>query len=211
VAKGEHELSEEATGRTGKTLRGLARALSPRGLSPRGLSRGGKIGLGVGACCLVAIALVSVIGSANGATGKPAPPPPAKSLTLAALGKPGTRVSLTQYRGRGLIVNFFASWCAPCKKETPLLARFYLAHHGQVAIIGVDENDGTAAAEKFTRSAGVAYPIGTDPAGLTATRWGVVAIPQTFFLNPSHHIVKRVFGQVTQADLDSGLTRMRSA
>lgn len=204
MAKGEYELSVEATGRTGTALRRLARALMPRGLS-----RGRKIGIGVGACCLVAVVLVSVIGSADGSTGKSAPPALAKSLTLAALGRSGVKVSLNQYQGRALVVNFFASWCIPCKKETPLLARFYRAQHGRVAIIGVDVNDGTAAAEKFTRSAGVAYPVGTDPTGLTATRWDVVAIPQTFFLNPSHHIVKRVFGAVTQADLDSGLARMR--
>lgn len=213
MTKGEYELSVEATGRTVKALRGLARALRlGRALMPRGLTRGRKIGIGVGACCLVALVLVSVIGSADGSTGKPAPPAPpalAKSLTLSALGHSGTKVSLAQYQGRALLVNFFASWCIPCKKETPLLARFYRADHGQVAIIGVDVNDGTAAAEKFTKAAGVSYPIGIDPTGLTATNWSVVAIPQTFFLNPSHHIVKRVFGAVTQADLDSGLARMR--
>jgi cytochrome c biogenesis protein CcmG/thiol:disulfide interchange protein DsbE len=205
VAEEEHELSADAPGTAGRAPRGLARALIPRGLS-----RGRKIGIGIGACCLVAVALISVIGSANGSTGKPSPPAAAQSLTLSALGRAGAHVSLNQYRGRALIVNFFASWCVPCKKETPLLAGFYRAHHGQVAIIGVDVNDGTASAEKFTRSAGVAYPIGTDPTGQTATNWGVVAIPQTFFLNPSHHIVKRVFGAVTQADLGSGLARMGS-
>jgi thiol-disulfide isomerase/thioredoxin len=201
----EQERIAGATVKIGKTLRGLARALTPRGLSP-----GRKIGIGIGACFLVVVALAGVIGSANGSTGKQGPPPAAQSLTLAALGRPGGHVSLNQYRGRAVMVNFFASWCVPCKKETPLLARFYLAQHGQVPVIGVDENDGTGAAEKFTRSAGVAYPIGTDPVGQTATRWGVVAIPQTFFLNASHHIVKRVFGALTQADLDSGLARMRA-
>jgi cytochrome c biogenesis protein CcmG/thiol:disulfide interchange protein DsbE len=205
VANEEHELSEDAAPATGNAPRGLARVLWPRGLS-----RGRKIGIAVGAGCLAALALVSAIGSANGSTGKPAPPAPAKSLTLPALGRPGATVSLGQYRGRAVVVNFFASWCVPCKQETPLLARFYKAQHGRVAIIGVDVNDGAASAEKFTRSAGVTYPLGTDPAGLNAIRWGVVGIPQTFFLNPSHHIVKRVFGAVTLADLNSGLARMRA-
>jgi cytochrome c biogenesis protein CcmG/thiol:disulfide interchange protein DsbE len=173
---------------------------------PRGLSKGSKIGIGAGACFLVVVALISVIGSANGSTKTPpAPPAAAKTLTLAALGQPGAQVSLNQYRGRALLVNFFASWCVPCKAETPLLARFYRAHHGQVTIIGVDVNDSTSTALKFVHKAGVAYPIGVDPTGLAATRWGVVAIPQTFFLNADHKIVKRVFGAVTLTELDAGV------
>ncbi|MGH3155793.1 MAG: TlpA family protein disulfide reductase [Streptosporangiaceae bacterium] len=191
--------------RIGKTLRGLARAAMPRGLS-----RGSKIGIGAGAAVLVVVALISVIGSANGSTAAPpAPAAAAKALSLSALGKPGAQVSLNQYRGRALVVNFFASWCVPCKAETPLLARFYRAHHGQVTIIGVDVNDATSTALKFIHKAGVGYPLGVDPTGLTATRWGVVAIPQTFFLDPGHKIVKRVFGAVTLADLDAGVSRMR--
>ena len=172
------------------------------------LPRGGKIGLAAGVCCLVAIVLVTVLGSGAGAA-KPGPPPEAKSLSLRPLGHQGRDLSLSQYRNRALLINFFASWCTPCKAETPLLARFYRAHHGQVPIIGVDVNDSAGAALRFIHKAGVAYPVGADPSGAIATSYGVVGIPQTFFLNPSHHVVKRVFGAVTQADLNAGLARMR--
>jgi cytochrome c biogenesis protein CcmG, thiol:disulfide interchange protein DsbE len=182
------------------------------------LTLGRKIGIGVGVGCLVALAVISAIGPGQGptqdeaaTTGTTSAPAPAQSLTLPVLGRKDAAVSLGQYRGRGLLVNFFASWCPPCKAETPLLARFYRAHRGQVAIIGVDVSDGTAAALRFVRSAGVAYPVGVDPTGRAATRWGVVAIPQTFFLNPAHYVVKRVFGAVTLAELDAGLARMRGA
>jgi cytochrome c biogenesis protein CcmG, thiol:disulfide interchange protein DsbE len=117
-------------------------------------------------------------------------------------------VSLRQYAGRPVIVNFFASWCGPCQKETPLLARFYHARRGRVAIIGIDVNDSAAAAARFVRRAGSGYPIGADPTAATATGYGVVAIPQTFFLNAAHRIVKRSFGAVTQADLTAGLAVM---
>lgn len=184
---------------------------APRPRMPRlaGLSRGRAIGVGIGVLCLVALALISVFGSASGSANTPAAPALAKSLNLTALGRPGTPVSLNQYGGRAVVVNFFASWCVPCKAETPLLARFYRTHHGQVPIIGVDVNDSTSNAEHFTKSAAVEYPVASDPTGLTATRWGVVAIPQTFFLDSSHHIVKRVFGAVKLADLNTGLARMR--
>lgn len=173
----------------------------------RDLTRGHKIIIAASACALVALALVAGIGAADGSTHTA--PPAAKAMTLHPLSGAGPQLSLNQYRGRPVVINFFASWCVPCKAETPLLARFFRAHHGQVAILGVDVNDNAAAAKRFVRAAGAGYPVGTDPAGAAATRYGVVAIPQTFFLNASHHIVKRVFGAVTLAELDAGLAGMR--
>lgn len=182
-----------------------------RSLSParvlRGLTRTHKIIIAASACAIVALALVAGLGSADGSAHTALPA--AKALALRPLSGAGPQLSLNQYRGRPVLINFFASWCGPCKKETPLLARFYRAHHGQVPILGVDVNDNPAAAKRFVRTAGVGYPVGADPTGAAATRYGVVAIPQTFFLNASHHIVKRVFGAVTLTELDAGLARMR--
>ena len=127
--------------------------------------------------------------------------PTAKNFTLPALGHPGQHLMLAAYAGRPVIVNFFASWCVPCKKETPLLARFYRAEHGRVIILGVHSNDTAAAALRFVHAAGVTYPVGFDPAAATAAAYGVIAIPQTFFLNAHHRVVKRVFGAVTMKDL----------
>ena len=135
--------------------------------------------------------------------------PAARNFTLPALGYPGQRVALTAYTGRPGIVNFFASWCVPCQKETPLLARFYRAEHGRVTILGVDSNDAAAAALRFVHAADVTYPVGFDPAAATATAYGVIAIPQTFFLNGRHRVVKRVFGAVTMKDLGAGIAALR--
>jgi thiol-disulfide isomerase/thioredoxin len=174
---------------------------------PGRLSRGHKIAVAAGVCALLTAVLVASLGSANGSVHTALPA--AKSLTLHSLGRSGPELSLTQYRGRAVVINFFASWCGPCKKETPLLASFFRAHHGHVPILGVDVNDNAGAATRFIRAAGVGYPVGSDPAGAAASRYGVVGIPQTFFLNAGHHIVKRVFGAVTLAELNSGLARMR--
>ncbi len=139
---------------------------------------------------------------------RPAGDPPAAAFSLPVLGRSGVsagRVSLASQAGKPLIVNFFASWCPPCKQETPLLARFYRGEHGKVALVGLDENDTLATALKFTSADGVAYPVGWDPGVVAGSAYGVDALPQTFFLDARHRIVYRVFGAVTLADLSQGI------
>jgi cytochrome c biogenesis protein CcmG, thiol:disulfide interchange protein DsbE len=173
------------------------------------LSRRGKLGYGSAAAALVVAAAV-VTTVAAGPARKTAPPAPlAPSFSLAEIGHPGARVSLAEYAGRPLIVNFFASWCAPCQRETPLIARFYATRHGQVLIIGIDSNDEVGPALRFLAKAGVRYPVGFDPfPASTTTSYGVYALPQTFFLNAQHRIVSHVVGPVTVADLTKGVALM---
>jgi cytochrome c biogenesis protein CcmG, thiol:disulfide interchange protein DsbE len=129
----------------------------------------------------------------------------AHTFSLPVLGQSSEHVSLSDYAGKPLIVNFFASWCSPCQQETPLLARFYRAEHGRVALVGLDENDVAGSALSFTRRHGVSYPVGFDPEVIAASAYGVDALPQTFFLNASHHIVDRIFGALTASDLSKGI------
>ena len=141
--------------------------------------------------------------SAQSLTGQKAP-----AFDLAALGNPEGHVSLAAYAGKPVIVNFFASWCGPCRKETPLMARYYTSAHGAVRVIGVDTNDSRTAALTFTQHYRVTYPVASDPAATTAGAFGVTGLPQTFFLNAQHTIVDRVYGAVTQAALAKGVTLM---
>ena len=145
----------------------------------------------------------SSVSSAQPANGKPAP-----AFNLAALGDSGGHVSLAGYPGQPVIVNFFASWCGPCRQETPLMARYYKSAHGTVRVIGIDTNDNRTAAMAFTKHYGVTYPVGSDPAATTAGAFGVAGLPQTFFLNAQHKIVDRVYGAVTQAALAKGVKLM---
>jgi|SRR5450755_38267 cytochrome c biogenesis protein CcmG/thiol:disulfide interchange protein DsbE len=173
---------------------------------------------GASLAAIVALGAVAASsGTATSGTGTPgggaspaqrASDRPAPGFSLAALGRSSSRISLAAYAGRPVIVNFFASWCVPCRKETPLLARYYRSAHGSVAIVGIDSNDSQAAAVTFTRTAGVSYPLAYDPVATTASAFGVVEIPQTFFLDAHHRIVDRIFGAVTAADLAKGLALM---
>jgi thiol-disulfide isomerase/thioredoxin len=158
----------------------------------------------------VVIALVSLSTSAAGKSA--APPPLARSFALADLGQPGRTVSLASYRGHPVIINFFASLCVPCKRETPMLARFYVASKGRIDVIGVDANDSTGPALRFLRAAGVRYPVAFDPfPASTTTSYGVLGLPQTFFLNAQHRIVKHVIGQMSMAQLNAGVALMKTS
>jgi cytochrome c biogenesis protein CcmG, thiol:disulfide interchange protein DsbE len=176
----------------------LGRLVRPGQLSPAG-----KVIYWATVVALIVAAAVVVTDAAAPATRNAAPPPrPARGFSLTELGHTGASVSLASYAGRPVIVNFFASWCAPCQRETPMLARFYAAEHGRVVVLGIDANDQTAAALRFVAKAGVSYPVGFDsfPSPVT-TSYGVYALPQTFFLNARHDIVAKVMGAVTQAQL----------
>jgi cytochrome c biogenesis protein CcmG/thiol:disulfide interchange protein DsbE len=165
-----------------------------------------KIASGLVALC-VAASLVAVVLVASGSAGSAgtAPAPAAPAFSLPVLGHSGQKVALSDYAGRPLIVNFFASWCEPCQQETPLLARFYRTEHGKVAIVGLDENDVLGSAMSFTHKEGVGYPVAFDPEVIAASAYGVAGLPQTFFLNAKHRIVDRVFGAVTLADINRGI------
>jgi cytochrome c biogenesis protein CcmG, thiol:disulfide interchange protein DsbE len=145
------------------------------------------------------------IGLAASGSAAPAADPAAPAFSLPALGDSGQQISLADYAGKPLIVNFFASWCDVCKQETPLLARFYRAEHGKIALVGLDENDVTSNALSFIHGHGVTYPVGWDPQVIAASAYGVAALPQTFFLNASHHVVDRVFGALTPSTLSRGV------
>jgi cytochrome c biogenesis protein CcmG/thiol:disulfide interchange protein DsbE len=164
-----------------------------------------KLAAAIVAVCVVgSLVGIAVAGSGSGSGhAAPAADPAAAAFSLPVLGHSGQQISLSDYAGRPVIVNFFASWCGPCQQETPLLAKFYRTN--KVALVGLDENDVQANAMTFTRAKGVTFPVGFDPHFTAANAYGVIALPQTFFLNAQHHIVDRIFGAVTLADLHKGI------
>ncbi len=175
----------------------------------RRLGLPGQIAGTIAAALLAVLAVITLAGQNGTAGTQPKTVPTAPNFTVPELGHKDRIVSLAGYTGKPLIVNFFASWCTECQTETPELARFYKQGHGRTVIIGIDANDSTAKALPWLTGKGVTYPVGVDAHGLgPATAYGVSALPQTFFLDAQHRIVKRIYGAITASDLRQGVKLM---
>ena len=226
--------SEEATSDTAESGTAVTAAATPGTAAPAtgarlpawaarplGIAWRHKAFSGITAAFIVASIVVSALTTGSGSPGSSndsgigwipvSGSPAAGGFTLSALGDSAKQVSLAQYKGEPVIVNFFASWCAPCQQETPQLASWYRQQHGKVNVVGLDENDNAASAQKFVAAKGVSYPIAFDPDAIAASGYNTSELPQTFFLNAQHHIVGHWAGAVTTAELDKGLSLMNPA
>ena len=127
-------------------------------------------------------------------------------------GAPVVLHALGSRRHHPVVLNFFASWCIPCQKETPLLASTAAAEQAKGSVlqfIGVDGADPPSSAVPFIRQSGITYPVGSDAdLRVTGNVYGLNGEPQTFFLDPSGVVVGHIPGALTQAELDSWVHRL---
>lgn len=128
---------------------------------------------------------------------------PAPEFDLAALNG-GPNLALSKLKGQVVLVNFFASWCVPCRVEQPILMR--LARQDHVALYGIDYKDQPAAAQQVLTELGDPYrAIGLDPDGATGINFGVYGVPETYVIDKSGHIRKRFVGPLTEDALQQEL------
>lgn len=131
---------------------------------------------------------------------------PAPALTGDALD--GSSLDLATYRGKIVVVNFWASWCAPCRAETPELVAL-AAQYPNIAFFGVNEKDSPSAAQAFVRDFKVTYPSLVDRIGTLAARWPVPpGLPSTFVLDPEGQLAVRFTGGVLGDELRPVLDRL---
>jgi cytochrome c biogenesis protein CcmG/thiol:disulfide interchange protein DsbE len=119
--------------------------------------------------------------------------PPAPAFELARLDGEGGKLSLESLRGKVVVVNFWASWCAPCKEEAPLLERISREYKDRgVEVVGVDVRDFSGDARRFARENGLSYPLVHEGG---ADMWGdyeLTGVPETFFVDREGRLVGEV-------------------
>ena len=118
-------------------------------------------------------------------------------------------MTLSAFRGRPVIVDFFASWCPDCRAELGAMATIARMTTGRVAVIGVDSNETSdAAATRVLAAAGATYPVGVDAQAKVATQYLVQALPVSYFLDASGRVVGAALGPQTVSSLEGWLVRL---
>jgi cytochrome c biogenesis protein CcmG/thiol:disulfide interchange protein DsbE len=155
---------------------------------------------------VVVVGLIAVLATRQPATqrvvdsplvGRPAPAIYAPTVD-------GGRVDIDQFRGRWVLVNFFATWCVPCRQEHPDLIRFHERHQtiGDAEVIGVVYSDDLDAVRDFRDAEGGSWPMAQDPDGQIALDWGVAGVPESFLIDPAGSVVAKLIGGVTDDQLE---------
>lgn len=136
-------------------------------------------------------------GSANVEVGEPAPDDPLPRLDGNGTG------SVADYRGRWVLVNFWASWCLPCRDESPALESFHRKYGGpRFTVLGIDTRDLTDDGRNFVERYGLSYPQLRDADGDRAHDFGTTGVPETFLVNPKGNLVLIRRGPVDRRYLD---------
>ena len=135
---------------------------------------------------------------------------PAAAFDLERLDMSG-RVRLADHAGKVVVVNFFASWCVPCKEEAPALIRVWERYRtSDVVLIGILYQDSVDGGRAFQQRIGATWPSAIDDEGRTAISFGVFGIPETFFIGPDGVIAGRHIGRIDEVTLTAGIEAIRA-
>ena len=121
---------------------------------------------------------------------------PVPNFALKRLGGDGT-LSLTSLRGKPAVINFFASWCEPCKAESKVLEGAWQQYKGRVNFVGVDYHDVTSDGLRFVRVHDITFPAVADGAGTIGDHYGLTGVPETFVVNAQGHLLTHIAGTLT--------------
>ena len=150
---------------------------------------------------MVAVVGLLVFGLVSKGSSKVALGDPAPAAELPRL-EGGGEESLADYKGRWVLVNFWASWCIPCKEEAPALEKFQQQHGGPgFTVLGIDSRDLSGDGREFVRRYGLSYPQLRDGDGEAAHAFGTTGVPENFLIDPKGKVRLLVRGPIDEAYL----------
>lgn len=121
------------------------------------------------------------------------------------------RVAIKELRGTPVILNFWASWCVPCRVEAPRLERTWRQQRPRgVLMLGLNMQDLTGDARDFIREFHNTYPDVRDQSNGVAHRWGVTGLPETYFVTARGRVVGHVIGVISDDEMRAGIAALRS-
>lgn len=155
---------------------------------------------------LLATAAVVLVacGSDDGDAAPDAPDLPDQSFELAD----GSTATIADFVGRPLVVNFFASWCPPCRAEMPDFEEVHAAVRDDVTFLGFAVQDRGGAAEALVDETGVTYEWANDPDGTLFTEFGGFSMPTTVYISADGEILERDSGAISRSDLVDRVERL---
>ena len=121
---------------------------------------------------------------------------PVPNFTLKRLEGSGT-ISLASLRGKPAVINFFASWCGPCKAEAKILESASQQYKGRISFLGIDYHDVTSDGRRFLQAHGITFPTVQDGSGTIGDKYGLTGVPETFVVNAQGRLLKHIPGTLT--------------
>ena len=120
----------------------------------------------------------------------------------------GKNVKLSDFRGKNVILNFWASWCPPCRGEMPEFQRIYTENAENLVVIGVNLQESKENAEAFVKKLGITFPVLLDPNAQVKDMYNVFTQPVTYFIDSNGKIVDKKFGPLTTEEISEKIAKM---
>lgn len=123
--------------------------------------------------------------------------------------KNGNKVNLSDFFGKPIVVNFWATWCSPCTSEMPHFEEAYKTYGGEVTFLMINVGDGYDEAYEYASDKGYTFPVLHDTDYSASYAYGVSSIPMTLFINKNGELVNSRIGMLNKATLESNIEKIK--